>query len=194
MNNASGFIVLNVYALIVLVICCIIFFNKKRLHQFEDKIYSRLLICTLAMSIVGIFLGLVIQVSQSNSINIFINKMYLVSIVLWILTLTFYIYNISHEKNDYKKGNKLFNYIGLTIVLLIIIFPIEIVMVDDGTVQAIGMGPYFTYGIFGIWYNLYDQKFQKRFDKEICSHFLFNSYYDTSINFNDIWCIIKLYN
>ena len=150
MNNASGFIVLNVYALIVLVICCIIFFNKKRLHQFEDKIYSRLLICTLAMSIVGIFLGLVIQVSQSNSINIFINKMYLVSIVLWILTLTFYIFNISHEKNDYKKGNKLFNYIGLTIVLLIIIFPIEIVMVDDGTVQAIGMGPYFTYGIFGI--------------------------------------------
>lgn len=56
-----GFLLINIYALLLIISTTIIFFSKNRLHQVEDETYKNFLIVNLFMSISGIVLGLVVS-------------------------------------------------------------------------------------------------------------------------------------
>ena len=60
MENIQGFIAINVYALILILVIAFVFCSKKRLHQIEDNIYFYLLITTILTTFLGIILGILI--------------------------------------------------------------------------------------------------------------------------------------
>ena len=114
MENVQGFLILNIYAFLILVITSILFFKKERQKKIEDETYARLLIVTIFVLVSGIVLGLlIIPEFAINSVLIALfNKVYLICLSLWITILTFYTLSISWLKDKYiDKTKKIFTII-----------------------------------------------------------------------------------
>ena len=58
-----GFLLVNVYALLLIIATTIIFFSKNRLKQIEDETYKKFLIVNVFICVSGIVLGLVVDPS-----------------------------------------------------------------------------------------------------------------------------------
>lgn len=147
-----GFLLINAYALFVIVATTIAFFSKNRLGQVEDKTYEKFLIINIFMSLSGIVLGLVVtpDIVFDNRIMIFFNKIYLIMLALWIYTLTFYIVYISIKNKDkLKTGKKIFNICKYLSIFLIIALPIE-VTIEQQNALATGPAVILAYAIFAI--------------------------------------------
>ena len=150
----EGFVLLNLYALIILCILSAIFFSKKRLHQVEDNTYGNLLIFSIITILFGLLLGLFLN-EEYKYIDIIItvfNKIYLIGLIAIISIFAFYTFCISHLNNKkfylIKKIYKIFIYINS---LLIILLPLEINKVNDVVVTG-GMAVNYTYIIFSFVY------------------------------------------
>ena len=152
MENIQGFIAINVYALILILVIAFVFCSKKRLHQIEDNTYFYLLITTILTTFLGIILGiLVVPTLNINKIIISIlNKLYLICLTLWTFLLTFYTYYVSQIKNG-KSDNHIskFKIVSMIIFLLIFILPAKITN-DSEVVLVSGLSVYFTYIVIGI--------------------------------------------
>lgn len=152
MENIQGFLVLNIYALIMIMITSIIYFRKDRQNQIEDKTYSELLIITILLSVSGIILGL--MVNPQITLNTFLielsNKVYLVFLSLWITVLTFYILCISVvKKENISKVQKIFRMMMIFDSMMILLLPITI-EIGKQTAVATGLSVFYTYAMFGI--------------------------------------------
>ena len=152
MENIQGFIAINVYALILILVIAFVFCSKKRLHQIEDNTYFYLLITTILTTFLGITLGvLVVPTLNINKIIISIlNKLYLICLTLWTFLLTFYTYYVSQIKNG-KSDNHIskFKIVSMIIFLLIFILPAKITN-DSEVVLVSGLSIYFKYIVIGI--------------------------------------------
>lgn len=147
-----GFLLINIYALLLIISTTIIFFSKNRLHQVEDETYKNFLIVNLFMSISGIVLGLVVSpdIVFEKRVIVLFNKVYLICLILWIFILTFYtIYVSMKNKDKITKYKKIFSILELVSVLLIILLPIDVI--TTGT-SAVSNGPsiMFTYAMFAL--------------------------------------------
>ncbi len=145
MENSLGFITLNVYALVLMLVIDIIFFLKPRQHKTEDQVYSSIILVMTFTIITGIILGLFVD--PKLNINTFflslINKAYLMFLFLWVLLFTLYIYYVARclSKNITKFSNrvvKIVKYYVFVTALLVFILPINIEWSDHGVVA---MGP-----------------------------------------------------
>lgn len=150
-------------ALIFVFLVTIVFFSKKRINLPENKIYSFLLI----ISNIGLLIELgccyfVYYKDVSllhNTINVFINKLFLIYMLTWLITFAFYIYFISFKQKKNSKELKLPNLLKVIYILsviLLIFLPIQ--YFSDGIyVYSYGMGPNFVtmIGAISIIYNLY---------------------------------------
>ena len=152
MENIQGFIAINVYALILILVIAFVFCSKKRLHQIEDNTYFYLLITTILTTFLGIILGiLIVPTLNINKIIIsLLNKLYLICLTLWTFLLTFYTYYVSQIKNG-KSDNHIskFKIVSMIIFLLIFILPAKITN-DAEVVLVSGLSIYFTYIVIGI--------------------------------------------
>ena len=92
MGSVIGFLLINIYAFLLIFSTTIIFFSKQRLREFEDETYKYFLITNIFMSISGLVLGLVVtpEFNFSNLVIVLLNKLYLVCLMIWITILTFY--------------------------------------------------------------------------------------------------------
>lgn len=152
MENVQGFLILNIYAFLILVITSILFFKKERQKKIEDETYARLLIVTIFVLVSGIVLGmLIIPEFAINSVLIALfNKIYLVCLSLWITILTFYTLSISWLKAQYiEKTKKIFIVIAIFNCFMILILPIDVNISSEST-TALGLSVFYTYLVFGI--------------------------------------------
>ena len=58
MENMIGFLLLNIYAFLLILSTTVIFFSKQRLGEFEDETYKLFLLSTIFMSLSGLVLGI----------------------------------------------------------------------------------------------------------------------------------------
>ena len=145
-----GFLLVNLYAFLLIIATTIIFFSKNRLKQIEDETYKKFLIVNVLICVSGIVLGLVVDpnITFSNEIIVLFNKIYLICLILWIFILTFYtIYISMKKKKKVKKYKKIFDILIVISILLVIILPIEVKISDNGAVSG-GLSVIFTYTIF----------------------------------------------
>ena len=152
MENVQGFLILNIYAFLILVITSILFFKKERQKKIEDGTYARLLIVTIFVLVSGIVLGLlIIPEFTINSVLIALfNKVYLICLSLWITVLTFYTLSISWLKAQHiEKTKKIFTIIMIFNCFMILILPIDINISSESTI-ALGLSVFYTYLVFGI--------------------------------------------
>ena len=56
-----GFLLVNIYALIVIVSTFIVFMSKSRLKKVEDELYKKFLIINILMSLSGLILGIFVE-------------------------------------------------------------------------------------------------------------------------------------
>ena len=153
MQNIQGFMLINIYALLLILATSIIFFSKKRLKQVEDELYKKFLIANIFISISGLFLGLIVSpiLPYDEMIISIFNKLYLISLMFWIYILTFYTTYISlKNKSNVKKYNKIFDIISIISVILILILPIKVSITSSGGAVSTGPAILFTYTMFGI--------------------------------------------
>ena len=147
-----GFLLVNVYALLLIIATTIIFFSKNRLKQIEDETYKKFLIVNVFICVSGIVLGLVVDPSVvfSKEIIIFFNKIYLICLILWIFILTFYTLYISIRKKEkihlYKK---IFDVLIVISILLVVLLPIDVNISTEGAVSD-GLAIVFTYLVFSV--------------------------------------------
>ena len=152
MENIQGFLILNFYALFLIIAISIIFFSKKRQKQIEDKAYAKFLITNIAMSISGLILGIIVtpKLNINPGIIAIANKLYLVCLLIWIAILTFYTVYISLNNKEKTQSLKTFFYIITMISIAIIMcLPINVEMISN-TALASGPAIIFTYLVFGI--------------------------------------------
>lgn len=153
MQSILGFLLVNIYAFLIIVTIAIIFYTKKRLRKTEDNLYELFLIDNIFMSISGIVLGLLVDPRFLS--NIFIislaNKVYLVSLLLWIVILTYYILYVSLKKQDnIEKYQKIFLTITIVSICIILFFPLDVTITEAGSAVSTGIPILLAYSIFGI--------------------------------------------
>ncbi len=152
MQDIQGFLLINLYAFVMIIATTIIFFTKKRLRKIEDETYARFLISNLLLSFSGLVLGiLVIPASNSNTLLIyFINKLYLMFIFFWVYYLTFYTYFISLKHNErLNKSIRVFKILKYICIALILLLPHSTEITAEGS-NSTGPAVVFTYFICAI--------------------------------------------
>lgn len=152
MENVQGFLILNIYAFLILVITSILFFKKERQKKIEDETYARLLIVTIFVLVSGIVLGLLIipDFAINSTFIALFNKVYLICLSLWITILTFYTLSISWLKSQHiERTKKIFTIIAIFDCFMIFILPID-VNISSQTTTALGLSVFYTYLVFGI--------------------------------------------
>lgn len=152
MESVMGFLLVNVYALLLILVTAILFFRKQRIKQLENETYKNFLLVSIAISFSGIILGISVtpEFAFSNFWIILLNKIYLMCLVMWISILTFYyLYITLGEKINVKKWKNIFSISIIISLFLLIIFPVEIEM-TGGSAVASGGAVMFTYSVFAI--------------------------------------------
>ena len=152
MQNMEGFLLINLYALFLIIFISIIFFSKKRLNQIENKLYGKFLIYSLLMNFSGILLGFLVvpEYNVPMFIQLLFNKIYLIALLLWINTLTLYtLYVSKKDKSTIDKTVKVFRYIDYINVILALIMPIEITIQNNSAVPS-GLVYMYSYSFFCI--------------------------------------------
>ena len=153
MNNMEGFLLINLYSLLLITFINIIFFCKKRLHQFEDDLYGRFILISTFMNAVGLILGFAVvpKYNVPMFIQILLNKFYLVTLLLWINTLTMYTLFISRKDSNkaFAKTEKKFKYFNILNVLLAMVLPISLSIQENSAVPS-GIGMMYSYSVFTI--------------------------------------------
>ena len=154
MNN-QGIILLNIYALIILIVLCIIFYKKERLHKEEDETYGRLLVCCVATIVIGIILGYVsVSESISKLLIIIINKIYLFGIASVIGIFTYYTSLISFDQNNnLKQTQRNYTIAGISSLLAIMLFPLKVIN-NNGITSCEGPALYITFAVLGGYFSI----------------------------------------
>ncbi len=147
MQDIQGFMLINLYAFVIIISIAIIFFRKKRLKKIEDETYAKFVLTNVFLSFSGLILGLLVIPSlKASTILIYIiNDLYLISTFLWVYYLTFYTYFISskHEENI-NRMTKIFKIIKYISIILILLLPRSIEVMQNGS-TAQGPAVIFTY-------------------------------------------------
>ena len=76
MHNMEGFLFINLYSLLLVILINFVFFSKKRSHQFEDNLYGKFILISTFMNISGLILGFAVipEYSIPMFIQILLNK------------------------------------------------------------------------------------------------------------------------
>lgn len=152
MVKSIGFLLINIYALIIILSVSIIFFSKNRAHKMEDELYKKFLIVNIFVSISGLLLGMAVDPQKGiNYIYLtFLNRVYLIALFLWISVMTFYTIYISiNNKKKIKKIIKKFCYGILISILLITLLPLSVETSSEGAI-AVGLAVVYTYLAFAV--------------------------------------------
>ena len=153
MNNMEGFLLINLYSLLLIIFINFIFFCKKRQHQFEDELYGNFILISTFMNAVGLILGFAVvpKYNVPMIIQILLNKFYLITLLLWINTLTMYTLFISKKDNQHKfsKTQKIFKWYNILNTLLALVLPISLTIEGSSAVPN-GLGMMYSYSVFTI--------------------------------------------
>ncbi len=147
----SNYLILNLYALIIIIILSISFFGKKRLHKVEDNLYGALLIVAISTIIFGLLLGWLVNNKAYNMIIIY-NKFYLFGLIMTLSIFAFYTFSISIWYKENSKLSLKFYLIFCVINLIaIFILPLKI-KYNENVVVTSGLAIKYTIVIFMLVY------------------------------------------
>ena len=139
-------IMLSFAQLIYTFLLSIVFFSKERINKKENNIYSYLLIETVVLLSFGIILYFMMK-SNSYTMKMIMNKLYLFFNLLWTYLFTLYILSTLYsEKLFNSKSSTIRNIlIGFFQFILIMVLPLNFTINDNGAMFAYGISAIVTY-------------------------------------------------
>lgn len=130
---------------IYIVLVAMMYFNKKRISTYENKIYGHLLLVSVLQIIMGL-LGFITIYYYPNALLIkrIINVAYLFSLVCWALIFTLYVISISFNNKQNRKKDFIIFAIFLIVFLIISALPMGYYNINN-FVYTSGSAVSFTY-------------------------------------------------
>lgn len=130
---------------IYIVLVTMMYFNKKRISTYENKIYEHLLLVSVLQIIMGL-LGFIAIYYYQNALLIkrIINVAYLFSLICWALIFTLYVISISFNNKQNKKIDFIIFAIFLIVFLIISALPMGYYNINN-FVYTSGSAVSFTY-------------------------------------------------
>lgn len=130
---------------IYIVLVTMMYFNKKRISTYENKIYGHLLLVSVLQIIMGL-LGFIAIYYYQNALLIkrIINVAYLFSLICWALIFTLYVISISFNNKQNKKIDFIIFAIFLIVFLIISALPMGYYNINN-FVYTSGSAVSFTY-------------------------------------------------
>lgn len=142
-----------------MVLLIIVYFSKKRLITFENKIYIYMIISNLIGLILDIFsVFTIINLEKFYILNYIITRFYLVYLILWITFFSVYIFCIC-IKGKYSSGSvlakqkRIFNiFMGIFFLLsaIILVLPLQYYN-KGGEIYSYGLSATFVYVVSAIY-------------------------------------------
>ena len=130
---------------IYIVLVTMMYFNKKRISTYENKIYGYLLLVSVLQIIMGL-LGFITVYYYPNALLIkrIINVAYLFSLICWALIFTLYVISISFNNKQNRKTDFIIFAIFLIVFLIISALPMGYYNINN-FVYTSGSAVSFTY-------------------------------------------------
>ena len=150
MDNVEGFLLINLYALILIIFISIVFFCKERLNKFEDKLYGHFLIYSVVVNLSGLLLGFLVvpEYNVPMVLQLIVNKIYLIALLFWINALTAYtLYASSDKKDNFDKKLKVFWGFNFLNIIMALILPMNIAIKGNSAVPE-GLAYMYAYSVF----------------------------------------------
>ena len=144
---------LNISGLMYTILISICFFSKDRVDSYENKIYGNLIIVTIVELLFGLLSYISLIVPFSTFTNEVIGKLFLISMISWTTFFLSYIISISNNLDDQIKHKfvKLVVYFSVFFSVLILIFKLNFVKLNDGGLYSTGIPVLLCYGLSGIY-------------------------------------------
>ncbi|HHX68912.1 MAG TPA: hypothetical protein GX708_12775, partial [Gallicola sp.] len=135
------------------IIIIYLFFSKGHVQTKETWIFKTLIVAN--------FFGLILEILCSYASSIYFNnyflsviiyKAYLLYLILWISTISYYVYSMTRSENVInKKRVPIFVLFYIVIAIILINLPIQVVIINDLSIRYTkGLSVQFTYLISGI--------------------------------------------
>lgn len=102
----------------------IIYFHKERIKTKENKIYSLLIIINLIGIIIDMSSVTMARLGIHNALFVIINKVYMLYLLCWITTFTYYILTISLDEKYHDRLKKIVSVITIISATLILALPL----------------------------------------------------------------------
>lgn len=102
----------------------IIYFHKERIKTKENKIYSLLIIINLIGIIIDMSSVTMARLGIHNALFFIINKVYMLYLLCWIITFTYYILTISLDEKYHDRLKKIVSVITIISATLILALPL----------------------------------------------------------------------
>ena len=102
----------------------IIYFHKERIKTKENKIYSLLIIINLIGIIIDMSSVTMARLEIHNALFFIINKVYMLYLLCWITTFTYYILTISLDEKYHDRLKKIVSVITIISATLILALPL----------------------------------------------------------------------
>ena len=125
----------------------VVFFLKEKIDKIENKLYSYILVGTLILLGFGVLSYYTfIYYPVYSFINVFVNKVFLVSMLFWIYCFTLYYFSISFETNlfEFKKNRILAILLFLTLSAVAFCLNIDLIK-DEQFIYSNGPAVSFVY-------------------------------------------------
>ena len=135
----------SISSLLILLVLSFMFFSRERIKNSETVIYGKLLIVT----VLGLFLEVLTCIWFESGIPVettiykLFSKLTSSYYAVWSALFLNYLLNICNYKEN---RNRIFNFIIVSIVLIILFLPISFISVDN-TIIPQGLSIYLTYGL-----------------------------------------------
>ncbi len=131
-------------------IILILFNKKKHIDSKETRIFNTLIISN--------FIGLIVEISCTYASKLYFDysiisnivyKGYLFYLLLWISTITYYVYSITRNDNTIKSNRiKIFFIYYFAVAVILLLLPIKLITKDNFSIRyTTGLSVYFTYVI-----------------------------------------------
>ncbi len=146
---------LSIFLISLLYTCLIsaIYFSKKSVENYDNKIYRIILLITIIGLLIDIAQYCAIKYEISDAVIMFFNKMFLVYINSWTFLFTNYVFNIGKSDLEYKK-HALYKFTLISFYVLVflgLVLPIHYYH-RDGIIYSYGMAANVTY-FAGLFYS-----------------------------------------
>ncbi len=119
-------------SLILIILVCIIFFSKKRVNNFETKIYKQMVFYNLLECLFAVCGIILINIIGPTTFANFLIKIDYCLMLLWGATFTKYVISISiNKERQKKKALSIINIYEIISSIIILLLPVELIFTNS---------------------------------------------------------------
>ncbi len=136
-------------AFFCIVLIVILFFSKKKISNYETKIYGSMIIGSfidITINIILILIAYYMYNDLGKILIIVLNKIDFIYYIWWPALIFLYVLNLTLSKESLQKCQRLITVINIILIIFQIFLPLEIIN-NNNVMGIVGIGTYFVFAV-----------------------------------------------